>query len=175
MERRLLLPAVTGIAAAASSLVVMGAGAASATTTTCDTHPWIGQVQGRPYNLSAHSRTGDYLWHDRKGFHLRVTHKRKDKRIYSGAITASTKIVSLRRVKLEKKDKVWLSPDHKTVYFALNNHGRIDGFDFRTACATSLTVSDLKIGTTPQATGKVYLGHRRSHPATIPFTVTRRA
>jgi hypothetical protein len=173
MKRFISLAAAA--AAGATALVGVGVTSASATTNTCDVKPWDASVNGRPTNFNDHRKGGDYLWHDRSGFHLRVTHKRADKRVYSGSITASTKIVSLRRIKFEKRDKVWLSADHKTLYFRFVNHGWIDGINFRTACATSLTVSDLKVGKTALPTSRVYLGRHRAHPAAVPFTVNRKA
>lgn len=171
MKRLISLAAAA--AAGATALVGIGATSASATTNTCDVKPWETSVNGRPANFNDHRKGGDYLWHDRAGFHLRVTHKRSDKRVYSGAITASTKIVSLRRVKFERRDKVWLSADHKTLYFRFVNHGWIDGINFRTACATTLTVSSLKVGTTALPASRVYLGRHHTHPASVPFTVSR--
>jgi hypothetical protein len=164
-------------AAAAGTTVLVGVGvtSASATTNTCDVKAWGNGVNGRPANFDDHRKGGDYLWHDKAGFHLRVTHKRDDKRVYSGVITASTKIISLRRVKFERRDKVWLSADHKSLYFRFVNHGWVDGINFRTACATTLTVSSLKVGTTALPASRVYLGRHRAHPAAVPFTVSRKA
>ncbi|WP_214109223.1 hypothetical protein [Acrocarpospora catenulata] len=174
MRRRTLIPAALGAALVGATLI--STSPASATTNgTCEKAGWIGQVQGRPAGLSPHSRSGDYFWHDRNGFHLRVTQKRSKAQSYSGKITSNTPIVGFRWVKLEKQDKVELSEDKLTITFTVVNHGLIDGFDFKTSCADTLTVSDLTINGNPLPTGKVYLGKHRRHPASIPFTVHRRA
>jgi hypothetical protein len=106
---------------------------------------------------------------------VRITQRRAVAHTYSGTITATAPIVGFTWVKLEKQDKVSLSSDKLTITFSLVNHGLIDGFDFKTACADSLTVSDLKIGDKALRTSRVYLGRHRAHPAAIPFTVHRKA
>ncbi|MCT9934485.1 hypothetical protein N5079_30195 [Planotetraspora sp. A-T 1434] len=174
MRRRTLIPAVLGATLIGATLI--SASPASATTSgTCEKAAWIGEVQGRPTGLGPGSRSGDYFWHDSYGFHLRVTQKHSKAQSYSGTITSNTPIVGFQWVKLEKQDKIALSADKLTITFALVNHGLIDGFDFKTSCADSLTVSDLKINGNAQPTGKVYLGKHRQHPASIPFTVHRKA
>ncbi|MEO3854185.1 hypothetical protein [Acrocarpospora sp. B8E8] len=174
MRRRTLIPAALGATLIGATLI--SASPASATTGgTCEKAAWIGQVQGRPAGLGIHSRSGDYFWHDKYGFHLRVTQKRSKTQTYSGTITSNTPIVGFKWVKLEKQDKVELSADKLTIAFTVVNHGLIDGFNFKTSCADTLTVSDLKINGNALPTGKVYLGKYRQHPASIPFTVHRKA
>lgn len=177
MQSRIVKPVVVGLAAAgAATALVAGAGAASATTPkTCDVTPWVSDVQGRPAGLTAHSKGGVYLWHVRDGFHLRVTHRAGDKRVYAGSITSPTRFVGVNRIRKEKQDKVWLSGDRKTLYFRFVNHGKIDGVNFRTACATSVTVNDLTVGAKALPVARVYLGKDRSHPAAVPFTVYRQS
>jgi hypothetical protein len=175
MRRHTLITAVLGAVAGATLVGAGPAVASQASVTTCEKAPWIGEVQGRPFHLGPHSKSGDYLWHSSDGFHFRVTQKRAVAHAYSGTITASAPIVGFKWVKLEKEDKVSLSSDKLTITFSVVNHGLIDGFDFKTACADSLTVSDLKIGSKVQPTSRVYLGRHRVHPAGVPFTVHRRA
>ena len=139
----------------------------------CDLHSWADRVEGRAAGFDAHDKGGDYLWHDKDGFHLRATHRHDDRRVYTGSITVPTRIIDVKPVRLEAKDQVWLSADHKTLHFRLNDHGWIDGADFRTACATTLTVSHLKTGTSALPADRVYLGHSKVHPAHTPFTVHR--
>ncbi|MBO3752672.1 hypothetical protein J5X84_42045 [Streptosporangiaceae bacterium NEAU-GS5] len=175
MRRRILIPAVLTAVAGAS---LVGAGSASATSSTghtCEKAGWIGEVQGRPTGFGIHSKSGDYLWHASDGFHVRFTQKRAVAHTYSGVITVSAPVVGFKVVKLEKQDHVSLSADKMTITFSIVNHGLIDGFDFKTACADSLTVSELKIGAKSQPLSRVYLGKHRVHPSTIPFTVNRRA
>ncbi|GIH22282.1 hypothetical protein Aph01nite_05920 [Acrocarpospora phusangensis] len=178
MRRSTLIPAALGatlIGATLISAAPASATTASATTGTCEKAAWIGQVQGRPAGLGVHSRSGDYFWHDKNGFHLRVTQKRSKAQTYSGTITSNTPIVGFKWVKLEKQDKIELSADKLTINFTVVNHGLMDGFDFKTSCADTLTVSGLTINGQPLPRGKVYLGKYRKHPATIPFTVHRKA
>jgi hypothetical protein len=139
----------------------------------CDLRPWADRVEGQPAGFDAHDKGGDYLWHNKDGFHLRATHRHDDRRVYTGSITVPTAIIDVRPVKLEAQDKVWLSADHRTLHFRLADHGWIDGADFRTACATTLTVSHLKTGTSALPADRVYLGDSKVHPAHTPFTVHR--
>jgi hypothetical protein len=75
---------------------------------------------------------------------------------------------------LERGDSVRLAEDRRTIVFAFANHGAIDGIDFHTDCASSLTVSHLRVGGHRIARTHVYLGAKKQHPAAIPFTVHRR-
>ena len=50
-------------------------------------------------------------------------------------------------VHLEAGDVARLSPDHRSLYFAFVNYGHIDGVDFHTDCANTLTISQLTSGT----------------------------
>lgn len=160
-----------GLAAAATGLAAP-AGASTPTPSTCDKAPWEATVQGRPAGFGAGSPTGDYLWHDQRGFHLRVTHVKHDRRVYSGVIHASAPM-RMERVRLEKGDKAVLSHNRRTIVFWFANHGFIDGINFHTDCATQLTVSRLHVGTHRIATDHVYLGAAKAHPAAVPFTVHR--
>jgi hypothetical protein len=194
VKLRILIPAAAGIVVAGAGAAVLtggstpaGASLTAATTaqvpvaaqTTdvkiakCDLHSWADRVQGRPSHFAAHDKGSDYLWHGTDGFHLRVTHRTGDRSIYTGAITASASIVDVKAVRLEKADKIWLSANHRTLYFRFANYGGIDGADFRTDCATSLTAANLKVGSDRLPTSRVYLGATKAHPAHIPFTVHR--
>ena len=140
---------------------------------TCDKAPWAPRVEGRPQGFGAGSISGDYLWHNGAGFHLRVTHGHThDGRVYTGEIH-SGQPMQLEPVRLEGKDTVALSADAKTIYFKFENHGRIDGIDFHTDCARNLTVSKLKVGGHALPATHVDLGYYNTHPAHVPFTVHR--
>ena len=172
----------TGLAATALAVGGLGvlaapAGAAtatpSATAAACDRTPWEGAVEGTPKGFAPGAKGGDYLWHDANGFHLRVTHgTNHDERVYSGEITASAPM-RIDPVKLEKGDTLRLSADHRTIVFVFANYGYVDGVDFHTDCASTLTVSHLHAGNTNLPTGDVYLGKDRAHPKAIPFAVHR--
>ena len=117
---------------------------------------------------------GDYLWHDRHGFHLRVTHPATERVVYTGVVTSSSPM-RIDPVELEKGDVVTLSSSHRTLTYSFVNYGRIDGVNFHTDCASTLTVSRLHQGDRNLPLDRVYLGEYRSHPKHIPFTVHRRA
>ena len=102
----------------------------------CDALP--AGVMGKPVGLTAGSRGGDYIWHDKDGWHLRVTHATDDKRVYTGVIH-STKPMTKEPVALEKTDSVKLSADRKTLTFSFANYGFIDGVDFTTDCSQAVT------------------------------------
>ena len=172
--RRIALLAAATTAGLAAGLTGLAAPADASTPTpsTCDKAPWEAAVQGRPAGFGAGSPTGDYLWHNKTGFHLRVTHAKKDRRVYTGEIRASAPM-RLERVRLEKGDQVILSHSRRIILFRFSNHGFIDGINFHTDCATSLTVRHLRVAGHPLATNHVYLGATKAHPAAIPFTVHR--
>jgi hypothetical protein len=164
----LAMPAAAGAATTSSSTTP------SATAAACDKTAWEAKVQGAPAGFGAGSPTGDYLWHDTHGFHLRVTHgKNHDQRVYTGQITSSA-AMRIDPVKLEKGDTVKLSANHRTLVFVFANHGYIDGVNFHTDCASALTASRLHVGSSNLSPKNVYLGATRAHPATVPFTVHRR-
>jgi hypothetical protein len=149
--------------------------APSAKAAACDRAPWEAKVQNAPKGFGAGSPSGDYLWHDTHGFHLRMTHGRNhDQRVYTGVITSSAPM-RIDPVKLEKGDKVVLSANHRTMVFEFANHGYIDGVNFHTDCARALYVSRLHIGSSNQSAKRVYLGRYRRHPARVPFSVHRTA
>ncbi len=144
-------------------------GASPAPASDCDALP--SRVQGAPTGVKAGARGGDYLWHDAKGWHLRVTHASNDKRIYTGVIH-STNAMTKEPVALESTDSVTLSADRKTLTFRFANYGYIDGVDFTTDCSHALTFA-LRAGGSRIARGHVYLGAHKVHPAHVPFTVRR--
>jgi hypothetical protein len=177
MHRRLsaavLATAVTlTLAATATPAVAAQAQeSAPATTTSCPNGHWPGLVQGRPESLRAGAAAGIYLWHSSTGWHLRATHRSHAKFVFTGRITASAPMRERPR-RLEGNDWVALSADRKTISFRLTNYGGIDGFDFKTACASSITVTGRVQG--KQLTSRqVFLGRHGSHPTSVPFTVER--
>ena len=181
-HRRLLVAAIGTAAIGAAGLALTGPAAAapstpsttapSASAAACDAGPWAGRIQGEAPGFSAGARGGDYLWHDTHGMHLRVTHRTDSRDVYTGTITSST-TMRIDPVKLEKGDVARLSANHRTLVFAFSNYGHIDGVNFHTDCATSITVAHLNEGNDRLPTSRVYLGATKAHPAAIPFTVHR--
>ena len=58
------------------------------------------------------------------------------------------------------------------ITFRFENHGAIDGLNFRTHCAPAMTFSFVSDGTVLPA-GGVTIGHNGTNPATDPFTIAR--
>ena len=180
--RTLLTTAAVAAAAAAASLGALAAPAGAATPTAspapsaaaaaCDRAPWADRVQGAPVGFTGGIRGGDYLWHDTTGFHLRVTHRSDDRAVFTGVITSPT-AMRIDPVMLERGDVARLSANHRSLIFAFANYGHIDGVNFHTDCAPSITVSNLNVGNAPLTPDRVYLGATKAHPAHIPFTVHR--
>jgi hypothetical protein len=65
-----------------------------------------------------------------------------------------------------------VSADRKVITYRLVNYGHIDGFDFKTACARSLTFTGYMNGAKLPIT-RIWLGHYNMHPLQNPFIVTR--
>jgi hypothetical protein len=139
----------------------------------CDENGWELRVQGAPIGFDGGDRAGDYLWHGRDGFHLRVTHRGERRDVFAGYLHSDAPL-ALRPVRLEGRDAAWLSADRRTLGFRFYDYGHIDGVDFVTRCASRLTVAGLTVDGSPLPAGRVYLGHFRLHPAQVPFTIDRR-
>jgi hypothetical protein len=148
-----------------------GSATAAATTTACTDGHWPRSVQGRPTLFHAGARAGDYIWHDSNGWHVRVTHATSTRFVFSGRIVSSAPLDAA-PVKLEGRDYVALSSDRKTITYRLVNYGGIDGFNFRTSCARSLSflgnVNGAKLPVT-----RIWLGYYNVHPLQNPFVVSR--
>lgn len=173
--------ALVGVAAAAAATLGVTAPAGASTTSAapsaaaaaCDRAAWEAKVQGAPRHFGAGDRGGDYLWHDSAGFHLRVTHRNDERQVYTGVITSPT-AMRLDPVRLEGHDVARLSPDRKTLVFAFADYGHIDGLNFHTDCAATVSVSHLTVGRSLLPADRVFLGSTEAHPATVPFTLHRR-
>ena len=165
------------VAAMAACLVGFGPAVASAASTptpaqrSCDRAPWQAKIQGRP-DYHAGTGGGDYLWHDRNGFHLRVTHHRNDRAVFGGQIV-STAPMRKDAVRLEGRDVAALSANRKVLTFRFYNYGHTDGINFHTDCARELSVRWLHRDGEPLAVSHINLGARSAHPAHVPFTVHR--
>ena len=181
--RTLITAAAAALTTTAAGFAVLAAPAAAAPPSTpstsataaaaaCERTPWADRVQGKPHGFSGGLRGGDYLWHDASGFHLRVTHRSGDRTVFTGVISSPT-AMRIDPVKLERGDVAKLSANHRSLVFAFADYGHVDGVDFHTACAGSITVSHLNAGNARLGTDRVYLGATEAHPAHIPFTVHR--
>jgi hypothetical protein len=180
-SRRLVLSGLLSLSAIATMLFVPAAAfaATSATSaptaataaTTCDEGRWPASVQGQPVTLKAGARAGDYLWHSATGWHLRVTHPGAYAVAFTGTIVA-TAALTVAPYALESGDTWTLSADKKTLTYRFVNHGRVDGLDFRTACATRLWVKG-SMGGVKLPPSRIWLGHWGRHPLQNPFVILR--
>jgi hypothetical protein len=162
-----------GVAAAVATLcVASGVAPPTAAAYPGECGAWGARVQGAPIFFNATDRTGDYLWHDDAGFHLRVTHRGAGREDFAGIITSPTPM-HLSPVQLEGYDRADLSPDGRRIDFIFADHGYVDGVDFTTECADHLTVGPLTVNDYPLPSNRVFLGVRRVNPDHVPFDIER--
>ncbi len=178
-SRRRLASLVLGLATLTGALVVPATASAATPTvslsdgsTTCGGGPWPRTVQGMPA-VHAGSAAGDYLWHDATGWHLRVTHPGTSLVGFSGTIRANQKL-HVRGYHLETGDTFTVSADGLSVSYRFRNHGRLDGLDFTTECATRLGVSG-RLNGVLLGVRRIWIGHYGVHPLQNPFVIARRA
>ena len=174
--RRMLISGMLGLSAVSAGLLVPAATFAATPTTattapTCpDTH-WPASVQGKPTMLHVGGRAGDYLWHDAKGWHIRVTHPGTHKVVFTGRIVSSAPL-TVTPFRLEPGDTWALSADQKTLTYKFLNFGRVDGLDFVTACAQRLAVGGA-INGHKLAVSHIWIGHRNRHPLENRFVIVK--
>lgn len=174
MQRHTIRRRTLSALLAASVLGILLPAAAMATepTTPCpDTH-WPAAVQGMPSNLHAGAKGGDYFWHNKNGWHLRVTHHGTSKVIFTGRIVSTTPI-TVTGVKLEAKDVYTLSADKLTLTYRFRNYGKIDGLDFKTDCAQHLRLAGSTMAGNKLPISRIWLGVRAVHPLSNPFVVIK--
>jgi hypothetical protein len=171
--RRLTAVTAVGLALVSGSVVV-AAGVSATTAPTCATadDPWPAWTQGQPAGINPLTAAGVYMWHDGTGWHIRVTHRTDSLRTFSGQMISSGTFVNVTSAKLEAGDAFAVSPNHHTVSFLFTNYGHVDGLDFMTHCAPSITFAFQSDGVTVPP-HKITIGHNGLHPATDPFTISR--
>jgi hypothetical protein len=178
--RRPLLGGLIGLLALTAALVAPAttfaatptASTAAAATAACTDGHWPASVQGVPTLWHAGGAAGDYVWHDANGWHLRVTHRGTGKVIFSGRIVSSAPITSAVAVRLEGSDFIALSADKLTLTYRFSNYGRIDGLNFRTACARRVSFAGF-MGASKLPIARIWVGRGNHHPLQNPFAVTR--
>src|SRR3954452_17275218 len=141
----------------------------SASSASCGSLP--SYVEGRPAHLHVRGATGDYIWHDGAGWHLRVTHPTRSRMVFRGVITASSPI-TFQRVRDEQRDKVTVLNGGKTLVFRFVNHGGIDGVDFRDSCASTMKVA-LALNGHRLGRNHIYIGAHSARPSRDPFVISR--
>lgn len=144
---------------------------ATTTTTVCSETHWPVSVQGKPLTLKAGARAGDYIWHDSTGWHLRVTHPGSAKVTFTGRIVSSAPM-TFKPARLERGDTITLSADKKTLTYKFYNYGKVDGVDFKTACAQRLRFS-AAINGRKLSTSRIWLGKHGRHPLENPFVIIK--
>lgn len=160
----LFVPATTFAATPAAST-------ATTTTAACDEGRWPASVQGVPATFHAGARAGDYIWHTSTGWHLRFTHVGTRRIVFSGKIVSNAPL-TVAPYRLESGDSFVLSADRLTLTYRFVNYGRIDGLNFRTACATRLWFRGSMAGT-KLPTGRIWIGRAGHHPLQNPFVILR--
>ena len=139
---------------------------------TVDATRWPASANGRPTGVDRTTASGTYVWHDRAGWHIRVTHREAGRRTFSGRLVTAGRFVAVRSVRLEGHDAVRVSPDHHTLSFRFGNYGAIDGLGFRVACAPSIEFHFASDGG-PMAPSAVKIGHDAVNPGAVPFEISR--
>ena len=137
----------------------------------CGAKAWPATVEGEPTTLKAGSRTYGFYWHDRQGWHIRVTHPGSRKWVFTGHVRANAEL-AVREVLDERRDIVKIDDDKMGFTFRFTNYGRLDGVNFRTDCATRMAIG-LSTGGEHVSVRRIVLGHRNVHPTSNPVVVTR--
>jgi len=171
---------VVGVALIAGSLlaspgVAVAKSASTSRSAKCQVahdDPWPSWVQGTPHDIDPHTTSAIYMWHDDNGWNIRVTHHKTNVRTFSGELATSGKFTDVRPVQLEKNDQFQVSPDGHNITFLFNNHGGIDGLNFYTHCAPSITFSYQSDGKTSPP-NNIVIGQHSSRPSNDPFTISR--
>ncbi|MGB8021988.1 MAG: hypothetical protein WCF04_12225 [Candidatus Nanopelagicales bacterium] len=153
-------------------------------------------VQGKPASFKAGSALGVYVWHEARGWRIRVTHNLpktaagKSQRIeVRGRVVASRPISKVRLVRLEDRQRgEWVAvqrPKRKVLDARFVNVGGVDGVDFAAGCAGKLTFQFWQItrnadGTVKRTSIPVFVGSKMTPltATTVPgldTTVTDRA
>jgi hypothetical protein len=175
--RRVAAGTVLGLVAIATALFAPAAtfaatpAASTATSAACAGGRWPASVQGKPAMFQAGARAGDYLWHNDTGWHLRFTHPGSRRVVFSGKIVSNAPL-TVAGYRLESGDSFTLSADGLTLTYRFVNYGRIDGLDFRTACATRLWFKGSMAGT-KLPPGRIWIGRAGRHPLQNPFVILR--
>ena len=168
---------VAGIGLFATSLIAMSgtAVAKSSARPSCSVQAddnWPSWVAGRPAGINPFTTAHVYMWHDGDGWHVRATHRTTNKRTFGGQLSTGGTFAKVHAVHLEKSDKLQVSNGGHNITFLFKNYGHIDGVDFRTHCAPSISFA-LQSDGQPAPASKIVIGHGGVHPARDPFTISR--
>jgi hypothetical protein len=137
---------------------------------TCATGPWPTSVEGRPATHT--DAEGVYLWHTSRGWHLRVNDPGADRAVFTGSVRVDGRIVSIGRHLENAGEGIVYPSTAGVVGFRFVNYGGVDGLDFVTRCASTVSVR-VKVDGTTVAADHVYVGADGHHPDAVPTTVGR--
>jgi hypothetical protein len=175
--------------AAAATLAVAPSPAMSLTAATVPAQPmrcpdgqWIGpagiSVEGRP-RFDAGDTGAAYIWHGSDGWHLRTTDAVNVPHHYAGTIAVSpdASVTSLRAVRLEPNDHVWLTGDN-VVHYDLTTYTGVDGLDFTVSSCDpnhrdETLHFDLVYNGYRQDPARIKLGPNKLHPPSADFITQR--
>jgi hypothetical protein len=150
---------------------------APASARSCDTNrddEWPDLANGTPAGFDAGDTGGVYVWHNTDGWHLRVTHRGDDGRVFTGTIWTAGTINHVVPVKFEKDDSAKTGPNDHVLTLRFANYGGIDGVDFVTHCAEGLHIN-LKVDGRELPVERVFVGHTSFHPTSMPFVIRRQS
>ncbi len=171
----LALAGSLAVAAPASAQVATTAPATAPTTapttTSCPTGTLPAAVQGAPASFRAGRPAGYWVWHDAHGWHLRVTHNTRTRLVFTGVVTATNPMTTV-RVRDEAHDRVVRSADRRTTTFRFTNYGGVDGIDVTAACATTVSFRLYAAGHLVSPS-RIHLGAKAAAATSNPFGVTR--
>jgi hypothetical protein len=92
---------------------------------------------------------------------------------FSGTIRANQPL-HVSGYALEPGDTFTVSADRLSVTYRFRNHGRVDGLNVTTECATRLGISGRMNGVLLPVR-RIWIGHGGRHPLQNPFVILRRA
>ena len=182
--KRIAAMGMIGVLLGAGSLIASAGGASASvasanvvrrTPRVCATKiddRWPGWVDGRPKNVDPKTAAGVYMWHDATGWHIRATHRGRALRTFSGRLETTGRFVGVRAVRLEGHDSLTVAADHHAIAFSFNNYGAIDGLNFRTLCAPSITFTLVSDGIS-MPVEFVKIGSGAVNPSSDPFSIAR--
>jgi hypothetical protein len=169
---RILGSLAAGAVLATGSVAVAAPAGATTTPAPCVSERWPAATNGRP---AAHPEAeGVYLWHSDAGWRLRVNEPGADRAVFTGTITVDGQLVSWARHLENAGEGVVGRANEGRAAFRFVNYGGVDGLNFVTRCASTLTVH-VRMNGVPVGADHVYIGADGHHPASLPTVITRGA
>ena len=124
---------------------------------------------GTPSSPPPHA-AGVAVWHDTNGWHVRVTHKTLQDKVFTGAVLTRATMSDLKSVRLERNDFVKLGADEHSIRFRFSIYGYIDGFDFKAPCGKAIEFGFFADGRRVPIR-HIIVGPTIRHPAQNPFFI----